>query len=193
MEILTGARLGEIARIRWEHIDWENRVLQIHGTKTEYVSSSLVRYLELTPTMENILRERQKLNRFGEYVFCRTGNTITHYHQIMKQAAKTVGIPYGAGKRGGFVGHDARHTAITRMLQAGIDLATVGSITGHSDKTLILHYSHATRESKRIASKVLDDFGTVDVENNGLKFEKIEGKDETVRKKRKKNSNKKGE
>ena len=164
MEILTGARLGEIARIRWEHIDWENRILQIHGTKTEYVSASVVRYLELTPTMESILRERKQLNTFGEFVFCRTGNTITHYYKIMEEAAKAVGVPYGKDKRGGFVGHDARHTAVTRMLQARVDLATVGSITGHSDKTLILHYSHATRESKRIAGKVLDDFGTLQVE-----------------------------
>jgi len=113
MEILTGARLGEIARIRWEHIDWENRILQIHGTKTEYVSASVVRYLELTPTMESILRERQQLNTFGEFVFCRTGNTITHYYKIMEEAAKAVGVPYGKDKRGGFVGHDARHTAVT--------------------------------------------------------------------------------
>lgn len=193
MEILTGARLGEIARIRWEHIDWENNVLQIHGTKTEYVSASVVRYLELTPTMESILRERQKFNRFGEYVFCRTGNTITHYYRIMEQAAKAVGVPYGKNKRGGFVGHDARHTAITRMLQAGVDLATVGSITGHSDKTLILHYSHATRESKRIAGKVLDDFGTIDVENYDLKIEMIEREEEKTKHKRKKISKKKGE
>ena len=193
MEILTGARLGEIARIRWEHIDWENRVLQIHGTKTEYVSASVVRYLELTPTMEIILRERQKLNCFGEYVFCRTGNTITHYYKIMEEAARAVGVPYGKDKRGGFVGHDARHTAVTRMLQAGIDLATVGSITGHSDKTLILHYSHATRESKRIAGKVLDDFGTIDTENNDLKIERIESKAAKTKPKRKKIPKKKGE
>jgi len=50
------------------------------------------------------------------------------------------------------------------MLQAGVDLATIGSITGHSDKTLILHYSHATRELKRKAGKVLDDFGTMRIE-----------------------------
>lgn len=164
MEILTSARIGEIARMRWEHIDWENRTFQIHGSKTEYVSASVVRYLELTPTVEAILRERQTLNAFGDFVFCRTGNSITHYYKLMKEAAEKVGIPYGKNKKGGFVGHDARHTAVTKMLQGGVDLSTIGSITGHSDKTLILHYAHATRASKRIAAQVLDKFAAVEVE-----------------------------
>jgi len=44
------------------------------------------------------------------------------------------------------------------MLQAGIDLSTVGAITGHSDSQLILHYSHATRESQKQAVSVLENF-----------------------------------
>jgi hypothetical protein len=42
------------------------------------------------------------------------------------------------------------------MLQAGVDLSTVGAITGHSDNQLILHYSHATRDSRRKAIEVLE-------------------------------------
>jgi integrase len=160
MAALTGARIGEIAAMRWEHIDWQANILQIHGQKSRYVSASTVRYLELTPTMKVILEARKALDKFGGFVFCRTGNSITHYYYILAAAAKKAGIIYGSNKRGGFVTHDARHTAITQMLQSGIDLSTVGSITGHSDKTLILHYSHATRESRRIAGQVLDDFGS---------------------------------
>lgn len=158
MALLTGARIGEIAGLRWEHIDWQSRVLQIHGKKSQYVSSKVVRYLELTPTMEKILRSRQNIDAFGDFVFSKTGNSITHYYDIITKAAKDAGLVYGHGKKGGFVTHDARHTAVTQMLQSGIDLSTIGSITGHSDKTLILHYSHATRDSRRAAGAVLDDF-----------------------------------
>lgn len=166
MALLTGARIGEIAAMRWEHIDWGEKILQIHGTKTQYVSASTVRYLELTPSMEDILLIRQQLDMFGEYVFSRTGNSITYYHRIMKDAAGRAGIAYGKNKEGAFITHDARHTAVTRMLQGGVDLSTIGSITGHSDKTLILHYSHATRESRRVAGRVLDDFAMGDESEN---------------------------
>lgn len=158
MTLLTGARLGEITGLRWDHIDFAGKILQIHGVKSQYVSASVVRYLELTPTMVRIFRTRQNADAFGEYVFCRTGNSITDYYLILGEAAKAAGLNYGQDKKGGFVTHDARHTAVTNMLQHGIDLSTIGSITGHSDKTLILHYAHASRESRRVAGKVLDDF-----------------------------------
>lgn len=44
------------------------------------------------------------------------------------------------------------------MLQSGRDLATIGSITGHTDKSLILHYGHASTESKDQAMDVLERF-----------------------------------
>ncbi|MBX7173903.1 MAG: hypothetical protein K1X72_23235 [Pyrinomonadaceae bacterium] len=53
---------------------------------------------------------------------------------------------------------DARHTAVRERLKAGFYLSTVGTITGHSDANLILHYSHATRESRRNVVNVLENF-----------------------------------
>ena len=94
----------------------------------------------------------------GLYVFTREGGEVTHYYRIFAAACQAMGIPYGRELPGGFVTHDARHTAVTRMLQAGRDLATIGSITGHKDKTLILHYGHASTESRDKAMDVLESF-----------------------------------
>jgi integrase len=60
-------------------------------------------------------------------------------------------VDYGSAVVGGFVLHDARHTAVTRMLQAGHDLATVGDVVGHSKDTMTLSYAHSTLDSKRRA------------------------------------------
>jgi integrase len=113
-------------------------VMQIVGTKTEHRSEQTVRYLKITDTLKEILQERMGESK-GIYVFIRDGGEVTHYYQILAEACKALGIPYGREIPGGFVTHDARHTAVTRMLQAGRELATIGSITGHKDKTLILH------------------------------------------------------
>lgn len=92
------------------------------------------------------------------YVFTRAGGEVTDYYQILRDACEATDVACGRDVAGGFVTHDARHTAVTRMLQAGRDLATIGSITGHADKTLILHYGHASTESRDQAMDVLEKF-----------------------------------
>jgi integrase len=85
-------------------------------------------------------------------------NTGSRFYRILREACAACDIPYGKKTIGGLVLHDARHTATTRMLQAGVDPATVGSITGHTDKSVILYYSHATADSRRKAVSVLEEF-----------------------------------
>ena len=155
--LLTGARKGELCKLLWSQIDWHARMVQVVGTKTENRSAQTVRYLKMTETMGAILRERQSLSK-GDHVFTRNGGEVTHYYEILRAACHAVGVPYGRAIATGFTTHDARHTAVTRMLQAGIDLATIGSVTGHADRTLILHYGHASAESRGKAVSVLEDF-----------------------------------
>ncbi len=48
-----------------------------------------------------------------------------------------------------------RHLAVTRMLNAGIDVKTAASITGHSPVVLLRSYAHALDSSRRRASDLL--------------------------------------
>jgi integrase len=57
MALLTGARVGEIIGLRWAQIDFDAKILQIIGTKTRFKSAKVVRYLEITPTIEAILHD----------------------------------------------------------------------------------------------------------------------------------------
>jgi integrase len=47
--------------------------------------------------------------------------------------------------------HDTRHTAATRLLQAGTDPRTVMEITGHSDLEMLMRYLHTDEQRKRAA------------------------------------------
>ncbi len=86
MTLMTGVRISEITALRREQVDFDASVLQIVGTKTRFTLTKAVRYLEITPTIEAILRSRAA-NSDWEFVFSRTGNSVTHYHKILSDAA----------------------------------------------------------------------------------------------------------
>src|SRR5262249_39277943 len=55
--------------------------------------------------------------------------------------------------------HDLRHTACTRMLEAGIPITIVGSLLGWSGSTMVLmarRYGHIGAQAKQDAVAVLD-------------------------------------
>ncbi len=55
-----------------------------------------------------------------------------------------------------------------------LDLATIGSITGHADKTLILHYGHTSTESRDKAMDVLESFAGNGALGLGLGLDRVD-------------------
>ncbi|HEX8773749.1 MAG TPA: site-specific integrase [Pyrinomonadaceae bacterium] len=153
--LLTGARHGEIDRIRWEHVDFPARLIQIVGVKSQNRVEATTRYLKITDAMMEILLYRKQVSE-DPFVFSKSGNTNPNFYKIIQRACERLDIPYGRNVDNGLVLHDARHTVVTNLLQAGVDLSTIGAITGHTDKSLILYYGHSTAESRARAGDVLD-------------------------------------
>jgi integrase len=155
--LLTGMRHGEIDKLKWEHLDLKAKTLKVIGTKTENVTNATRYIAPLTETMLMILRERREQS-IGKYIFTISGSPMANFYSILRAACEACGIPYGRDVAGGVVLHDARHTATTRLLQAGVDLSTIQSFTGHSDKEMVLHYGHATPQSRERAARALEDY-----------------------------------
>lgn len=146
--LLSAMRHGEIDRLQWQHIDWRNKTVKVIDTKR-----NKLRYPPLTATMEAILNERG-VKRTG-FIFTAGGNTQPHFYRILADACRAVSVPYG-DEPNGLIMHDCRHTATTNLLRAGIDLSTIQSITGHSDQTMILYYSHPSGETRDRAARALE-------------------------------------
>ena len=56
----------------------------------------------------------------------------------------------------GFRFHDLRHTAITRMIEAGMQLAEVMRVSGHTTPAMRWRYLNANADTARRAADVLD-------------------------------------
>jgi site-specific recombinase XerD len=52
--------------------------------------------------------------------------------------------------------HTLRHTAITHLVQAGVDLPTVQRISGHKTLRMVVRYSHQNGEHLQAAMDKLD-------------------------------------
>jgi integrase len=97
--------------------------------------------------------------RKSEYVFPspKTGAKLTDIKKSFRRAIEQAGIK-------DFRFHDLRHTAATRMADAGADAFTLARILGHSDIRITHRYTHATDAAFRRAVENLDgksDFGNV--------------------------------
>lgn len=93
-----------------------------------------------------------------EYIFTHSGSTPKNFYKIMRAAVESAGLTYGRNQ--GITFHSARHSFVTTAMQHG-DLKTVGSMSGHSDSTMVMLYTHATAESRKRLLKSM--YGKIDL------------------------------
>lgn len=144
--LLTGMRPKEIFRLRWEDLDEDGRRIRVRGTKTEKRGNS-TRYIPISPSIAAVLDLRRAHQESREFVFSISGGPRPIDYQLLKEACGLAGIPWGRNVTNGFELYCARHTFTTRLLLAGLSLAEVGAITGHSNRELVLYYSHVIPET----------------------------------------------
>jgi integrase len=134
----TGMRQGEIFNLTWFNVDLGRGVINVRQTK-----SGKDRYVPINQTMRELL---ERLPRASAYVFPspKTGGRIVDVKTTFDAAKREAKID-------NFRFHDLRHTAATRMADAGADAFTLASIFGWSDVRMALRYTHATDEARRRA------------------------------------------
>lgn len=147
---LTGLRHSEIMRLRPTDLDRKARSLKVYRSKTDTTS-------EISPLTDRML---EILKSEGPFIFTPDGKTPPMFYKIMRKACAVCKIPYGRFEVGGVTLHDLRHSFITKLQQAGVDIATIQSFSGHSDARLVMRYSHARPESRRRAMAVMDGNGS---------------------------------
>jgi len=83
-----------------------------------------------------------------EFVFTYQGKPLKSVRTAFANSCKRAGI-----KNLRF--HDLRHTFATRLVLAGVDLATVSKLLGHSSIQMTMRYAHPTPEAlKNAVSKL---------------------------------------
>lgn len=129
--IYTGMRRGNILKLKWQDIDFENNIIHIK-IKNNRIEGGKPHNVPLATDLKDILL---KLPRINEYVFNYKNKPIkdikTAWHTIFKQA----NLPYQKF-------HNLRHTAITWIIQKTGNPVIAQKIVGHTDIKTTMLYTH---------------------------------------------------
>jgi integrase len=124
--IETAMRRGEIASLKWQHIDLDRRTAYLPKTK-----NSEERTVPLSPAAVAILKEMDR----GEdtRVFKLSDVSIT---QAFIRTCQKTGIE-------GLTFYDLRHEGTSRLFEhTDLDIMEIKSITGHKTLQMLARYSH---------------------------------------------------
>jgi integrase len=134
----TGMRLSEILSITLENIHAEQGFLYIPKAKagarpqplTHRLASVLSQYVKASPS------------KVG-WLFPSIGNlpSTVGYTTCMSLPFKRVVLAAGLDPKQ-VTPHTLRHTAISHLVQSGVDLPTVKTISGHKTLAMVERYSH---------------------------------------------------
>lgn len=168
--LFTGCRRGEALGLYWSDVNFENSTISFnHAYIGNNLNGSSGELGELKTEngyrvvyMPDVLREellslkaeREEMEEEGSflkspYVFINHQGKPFEPHSVTQAFTR-------AAKRAGLEGmhlHDLRHTAITYMLEAGVNPRTVSEIAGHSSPSFtISQYGHVLQNAKKDAS-----------------------------------------
>lgn len=135
--VQTAMRRMEILSLRRDDIDVERRIISIRQAKTG------PRQQPTTPALAEFLKVYidKTLPKGTPWLFPSAGAKSGHAQDVRKAFRRVVSA---AGLDcDQVVRHTLRHTAITHLVQSGIDLPTVQRISGHKTFAMVMRYSHA--------------------------------------------------
>lgn len=154
LAVNTAMRGGEIKHLRLADVDLTARQLNIRRSKTD----AGVRLIPLNATahwaLAQLMQRAAKLgaakpehfllpHRVAERVYDATRPQLT-WRTAWRKLTRAAGLP-------GLRFHDLRHTAVTKLGEAGVAEATMKAIVGHLSVRMLEHYSHIRVAAKRDA------------------------------------------
>lgn len=158
----TGLRLGEICALKWENIDYVNRIIKVRHSiiriasnepsaknKTKLVidtpkTKTSIRDIPINTKLYNILLlvKNKTSSNFvvsGSSSFVSPRTFEYRFHQTLNQY-DLEDINF----------HALRHTFATRCIEQGVDVKTLSEVLGHSNVSITLNaYVHPSLENKR--------------------------------------------
>ena len=125
-----GMRSGEILKLKWTQIEWEQNLLNLsrRQTKNKKARKAPI-YGELREWLERAYAQRD-----SDFIVSWKGHAISETKTAWKAAAERAGLK-------GQLVHDLRRTAVRNMVRAGIPEKLAMEISGHKTRNVFERYN----------------------------------------------------
>lgn len=159
LSLYAGLRIGEVCALKWENIDFENKLIDVthtlqrvyvgrRDTKVIYTTPKTpksIRKIPLSKLLYNRLKEVSK--KYPKEAFVLTGEKnkwieplgFRYTYRLILKQSKVNYKKY----------HTLRHTFATRCIKVGMDIKSLSEMLGHANVTITLNiYVHSSFETK---------------------------------------------
>lgn len=157
LSLNSGMRFGEIASLRWQHINTDRREILVVDPKNGQ-SRAVFMTAAVVAMFSQIPKGRQ-----DEIVFpARKGKgepmtIMDRPSNVFAKAVDTLGLNDGiTDRRMKLVFHSLRHSCASWLVNAGVELPIIAKILGHKTLAMTMRYSHVNDQSVKSAMAELD-------------------------------------
>ncbi|MGH9845330.1 MAG: tyrosine-type recombinase/integrase [Blastocatellia bacterium] len=148
----TGMRRGELLALKWSDVDLEGNLIRVRKTTTKTWEAR---------TIGMTARVKEELRKLFAVAPPDPAGLVFGLKSGVKRSFATA---CRLADIKDFHLHDLRHTATTRMIQAGMPPLEVMKITGHKQMTTFLRYLNTDREAAKRAASALDEWHAIEIE-----------------------------
>lgn len=140
--MLTGLRRGELVDLKWQDIDPLNREITLTQTKNNRIKH--------IPIKDILFDDLMSLPRYCDYVFANpNGSKFSNLRKQFEAAVKRANLS-------GVCWYTLRHTFASDLAMSGAGLRTIADLLGDRTLSMVMRYSHLSRNHLREAIDKLD-------------------------------------
>jgi integrase len=158
----TGARAGEILRLRWEQVDFLGRVIRLNAGETK---NNQGRSIPIDDELYRMLEDCYLKRPEGcPFVCNRNGRPIGDFRRVWYDRCSKLGLGRledrgrRRGKYSGLIFHDLRRTFITDAENAGAPRHEVMKGTGHITEATYKRYAIGSPEGQQSAMNKIQQY-----------------------------------
>ena len=149
-------RLGDMRMLTWDNIDFEERKLHLQQSKRRAEVT-----LPIQDDLLEMLTQQEQDFGFQQYVVPRTTPVQGQYEPYSMERLSKAGraVMREAGLSDELRLMDLRRTGTTQMVEAGVPMGQIMSVTGHSNPQSVKPYMKNTYESANNALTARKSYG----------------------------------